>query len=104
MTGTDEHGYKVAREAEKVYKSREKNTIQKYVDEMALKYQKTFQNFNIDYDMFIRTTSKEHEMAVHEMWKRLDKKELIYMSKYEGYYSVPDESFLTSVNLRSSKC
>ncbi|CCD18563.1 methionyl-tRNA synthetase, putative, partial [Trypanosoma vivax Y486] len=50
--------------------------------------------FDVDY--FIRTTSESHKAVVREVWSKLEAKGDIYLGRYEGWYSVSDESFLTA--------
>eukprot|EP01119_Soliformovum_irregulare_P018736 TRINITY_DN5799_c0_g2_i1.p1 TRINITY_DN5799_c0_g2~~TRINITY_DN5799_c0_g2_i1.p1 ORF type:complete len:391 (-),score=71.39 TRINITY_DN5799_c0_g2_i1:920-2092(-) len=89
-TGTDEHGMKIQQAAEKAGIS-----PQEFCDNYSAEFQNLFQKANISNDDFIRTTAPRHEKAVSEMWRRLRDKDLIYLGKYEGWYSVPDEAFLT---------
>jgi len=88
LTGTDEHGQKIQRAAEKSNKD-----PLKFCDEIS----KTFRNLssllNLSNDDFIRTTEKRHASAVTNLWNILEKKEEIYLSKYSGWYSVSDEAF-----------
>ena len=88
LTGTDEHGQKIQRAAEKANKD-----PLKFCDEIS----KTFRNLssilNLSNDDFIRTTEKRHASAVTNLWNILEKKEEIYLSKYSGWYSVSDEAF-----------
>ncbi len=88
LTGTDEHGQKIQRAAEKSNKD-----PLKFCDEIS----KTFRNLssilNLSNDDFIRTTEKRHASAVTNLWNILEKKKEIYLSKYSGWYSVSDEAF-----------
>ncbi len=88
LTGTDEHGQKIQRAAEKSNKD-----PLKFCDEIS----KTFRNLssllNLSNDDFIRTTEKRHASAVTNLWNILEKKGEIYLSKYSGWYSVSDEAF-----------
>ena len=88
LTGTDEHGQKIQRAAEKSNKD-----PLEFCDEIS----KTFRNLssllNLSNDDFIRTTEKRHSLAVTNLWNILEKKEEIYLSKYSGWYSVSDEAF-----------
>lgn len=54
-------------------------------------------HYEIDY--FIRTTNETHKSVIQSMWRRLRDKGDIYLGKYEGWYSVSDESFLTAQNI-----
>ena len=88
LTGTDEHGQKIQRAAEKSSKD-----PLDFCDEIS----KTFRNLssllNLSNDDFIRTTEKRHSLAVTNLWNILEKKGEIYLSKYSGWYSVSDEAF-----------
>ncbi len=88
LTGTDEHGQKIQRAAEKSNKD-----PLEFCNEIS----KTFRNLstllNLSNDDFIRTTEKRHASAVTNLWNILEKKEEIYLSKYSGWYSVSDEAF-----------
>ena len=88
LTGTDEHGQKIQRAAEKSNKD-----PLEFCDEIS----KTFRNLssllNLSNDDFIRTTEKRHSLAVTNLWNILEKKGEIYLSKYSGWYSVSDEAF-----------
>ena len=88
LTGTDEHGLKIQRAAEK-------NKIDplKFCDEIS----KTFRNLsdilNLSNTDFIRTTEIRHKKTVHHIWNEFEKNDDIYLSKYSGWYSVSDEAF-----------
>ncbi|KAK9716885.1 tRNA synthetases class I (M) [Popillia japonica] len=56
--------------------------------------------FNIAYTDFIRTTEKRHIDAVHVMWKTIQKNGHISPAKYKGWYCVPDENFLTELEIK----
>ena len=88
LTGTDEHGLKIQRAAEK-----------KGVDPLAFcdEISKTFKNLsktlNLTNNDFIRTTESRHKKSVQYLWEELKKNDDIYLSKYSGWYSVSDEAF-----------
>ncbi len=88
LTGTDEHGLKIQREAEKNSKD-----PKKFCDEISLKFKDLTKTLNLSNDDFIRTTEKRHYKAVEEIWNRLVKSNDIYLSKYSGWYSVSDEAY-----------
>ena len=88
LTGTDEHGLKIQREAEKNSKD-----PKKFCDEISLKFKDLTKTLNLSNDDFIRTTEKRHYNAVKEIWSRLVKSKDIYLSKYSGWYSVSDEAY-----------
>ncbi len=94
LTGTDEHGQKIEQKAEELGVS-----PQKYVDEMAEGIQQLWQLLDISNDKFIRTTDLEHEKAVGAIFERFLEQGDIYLGEYEGWYSVPDETFYTETQL-----
>jgi len=91
LTGTDEHGLKIQKVAEK-------NGLEPSV--FCEKISKVFKDLtiklNLSNDDFIRTTEKRHHEAVEELWKRLIASGNIYLSKYKGWYSVSDEAYYTT--------
>lgn len=99
LTGSDEHGQKVAEKAEKAGL-----TPKQFCDNLALKYYDLWKKLNISYDKYIRTTDDYHEKTVQEIFKKLYDKGEIYLSKYEGLYCTPCESFFTSSQVTDNKC
>jgi len=88
LTGTDEHGLKLQRVAE-----REGVSPKEFVDRMAGVYREYWAMLDISYDRFIRTTDPDHERVVVEAVRRLYEKGLIYKAKYSGWYCVDCEKF-----------
>ena len=88
LTGTDEHGLKMQREAEKNSKK-----VKEFCDELSEKFKELTKILNLSNDDFIRTTEKRHFKAVEDIWTRLIKSKDIYLSKYKGWYSVSDEAY-----------
>ncbi len=88
LTGTDEHGLKIQREAEKNNKD-----PKIFCDELSKKFKNLTQILNLTNDDFIRTTEKRHYKSVEEIWNRLVKSGDIYLDKYKGWYSVSDEAY-----------
>ncbi len=88
LTGTDEHGLKIQRAAEK-------NNIDplKFCDEISQTFKNLSKKLNLTNTDFIRTTEKRHKDSVQFIWKELEKNDDIYLSKYSGWYSVSDEAF-----------
>ena len=88
LTGTDEHGLKIQKAAEK--------DNLKPID-FCNKISKVFLNLtnqlNLSNDDFIRTTENRHYVAVNDLWNKLVKSGDIYLSKYKGWYSVSDEAY-----------
>lgn len=99
LTGSDEHGQKVAEKAEKAGL-----TPKQFCDKLALKYYDLWKKLNISYDKYIRTTNEYHEKTVQEIFKKLYDKGEIYLSKYEGLYCTPCESFFTASQVTDNKC
>lgn len=94
LTGTDEHGLKIEQKAEA-----QGIKPQEFVDNMALSYKKLWKLLDISYDKFIRTTDKEHVLAVQKIFERLLKQGDIYLGEYQGWYSVEDEEYFTESQL-----
>jgi methionyl-tRNA synthetase len=90
LTGTDEHGQKVAQAAENNGKS-----PKAFVDGFIDQYKQTWQNYNIAYSHFIRTTDEYHVKAVQKWLQNLIDTGDIYKAKYEGRYCTPCETFVT---------
>lgn len=94
LTGTDEHGQKIQRKAE------ESNiTPQEYVDEIVSGIKELWKKMDISYDDFIRTTEERHKVVVEKVFSKLVEQGDIYLDEYEGWYSVPDETFYTELQL-----
>ncbi|XP_062608990.1 methionine--tRNA ligase, mitochondrial-like [Saccostrea cucullata] len=89
-TGTDEHGLKIQTSADKHNK-----TPRLYCDEISGKFKALFDRAGVSYSHFIRTTDETHKKAVENLWTTLVKKGYIYKGKYEGWYSISDEEFLS---------
>ena len=81
LTGTDEHGQKIQKIAEK-----KGVTPKQYVDEIVDGIKKLWSLMKISNDKFIRTTDEEHVKAVQKIFERLYDKGDIYKSEYEGWY------------------
>ncbi len=88
LTGTDEHGLKIQREAEK---NNKKPKI--FCDELSKNFRDLTNILNLSNNDFIRTTEVRHYESVNEIWNRLVKSGDIYLDKYKGWYSVSDEAY-----------
>ncbi|NMM45965.1 methionine--tRNA ligase [Rhodospirillaceae bacterium KN72] len=88
LTGTDEHG-------QKVEKTAQKNGVdpKEFCDDIASKFKAMTDLLNISNDDFIRTTEPRHHDSVQEIWRRIQAKGDIYLGKYAGWYSVRDEAY-----------
>ena len=94
LTGTDEHGQKI----EEAAKSRGK-TPQGYADEISGKFRALWDDFDISYDKFIRTTDADHKIGVQKAFQVMFDKGDIYKGEYEGHYCVSCETFFTETQL-----
>ena len=88
LTGTDEHGLKVQRAAEK-----NGQDTQKFCDQISKTFQDLSKTLNLSNTDFIRTTEERHKKSVQHLWNELEKNDDIYLSNYSGWYSVSDEAF-----------
>jgi len=88
LTGTDEHGQKIQKEAQKNNKD-----PKIFCDELSQTFRSLTKILNLSNDDFIRTTEKRHHDSVIEIWNRLVDSGDIYLDKYSGWYSVSDEAF-----------
>ena len=91
LTGMDEHGEAVENKAKELNIS-----AQEHTNKLAEQWLKTFDEFQINYDVFMRTTSKAHIENVTNILNYCHKKGDIYFGEHEGYYCVKCESFLTA--------
>ena len=94
LTGTDEHGQKIEEAAKKRGK-----TPQEYADEVSAKFKELWDEFEISYDKYIRTTDEAHKRGVKKAFEIMFKKGDIYKDYYEGHYCVGCESFVAPSQL-----
>ncbi len=94
LTGTDEHGQKIAQSAAAVGKN-----PQEFVDSFIPAFKDAWKLYHIDYTKFIRTTDPDHTQAVKAWIKHLIQKGDIYKSHYAGYYCVSCETFVTDKDM-----
>lgn len=100
LTGTDEHGQKIAKASEGAGK-----TPKELTDELSEKFKRLKEPLNISNDDFIRTTDqKRHWPAVENVWRILKENGDIYKKKYQGLYCVGCEAFITNKDLADGKC
>ena len=88
LTGTDEHGQKIQKEAEK-----NKKDPKIFCDEISETFRSLTNTLKLSNDDFIRTTEPRHFKSVNEIWSRLINSGDIYLDKYSGWYSVSDEAY-----------
>lgn len=94
QTGTDEHGQKI----EKIAKEQNKEP-KEYVDKIVENTKELWNNLDISYDKFIRTTDEEHLKNVTLIFNKLYENGDIYKGTYEGLYCTPCESFFSKEEL-----
>jgi methionyl-tRNA synthetase len=99
LTGSDEHGAKMAETAEKAGQS-----PQEFCDGMAAKFMECWDELNISNDDFIRTTSDRHRAGVRKLLQKLKDNEAIYEGEYEGLYCQGCEAFVTERDLVDGEC
>jgi methionyl-tRNA synthetase len=91
LTGTDEHGLKIQRSAEK-----KKIDPLDFCNQISQTFRDLSETLNLTNTDFIRTTEERHKKTVRHLWTELEKNNDIYLSKYSGWYSISDEAFYTS--------
>ncbi|MBU1672012.1 MAG: methionine--tRNA ligase [Actinobacteria bacterium] len=99
LTGTDEHGQKVALAA-----AERNESPQAWVDRVVAHYRDAWDLLDISNDDFIRTTQNRHTRVAQEFIQKLQESGDVYLSSYEGWYCVHDESFLLSSQLADGQC
>ncbi len=99
LTGTDEHGEKVAQAATK-----QKKSPKEYADEISEKFKSVWKLLNIKYDYFIRTTDPEHEKIVQQFLQKIYDNGYVYKGVYKGLYCVGCERFLSEDELVDGAC
>ncbi|MFY9945763.1 MAG: class I tRNA ligase family protein, partial [Exiguobacterium chiriqhucha] len=90
LTGTDEHGQKIQEKAKEAGV-----TPQAFVDEVVKDIKVLWDRLEISYDDYIRTTDARHKAVVEHVFETLLKNDDIYLGEYEGWYSIPDETYYT---------
>ncbi len=99
LTGTDEHGAKVAESAEKAGKD-----PKAFVDAVSAQFRSSFQELDVQFDQFIRTTDDEHIRQVPVFMEKLKANDAIYEGEYEGLYCTGCEEFKTEKELVDGNC
>lgn len=98
LTGSDEHGQKIQRKAEEAGVA----PIE-YVDKIVATFQHLWEQLDIQYDDFIRTSEERHKEVVQYIFKKIYDKGDIYKSEYEGWYCTPCETFWAQRQLGEDK-
>jgi len=99
LTGTDEHGSKVAESA-----AARNLSPQEFADKISDEYKKIWKELNISYNEFFRTTDERHKAVVREYLQQLYDQGFIYKSQYAGIYCVGCEKFLSFDEIVDNAC
>jgi len=99
LTGTDEHGLKVAQAAEA-----QGVTPQAWADTTSERFREAWSLLDIRYDDFIRTTEARHHAAVRQFLQTVYDKGHIELGTYEGQYCVPCEAYYADDELVGGNC
>ena len=98
LTGTDEHGQKIEQEA-----ARSGKAPQHFVDQIVAWIKELWQELDISYDDFIRTTESRHYKKVQQIFTRFYEQGDIYKGTYEGWYCIPCEAYWQERQLQEHK-
>lgn len=98
LTGTDEHGQKIEESAQKHNKP-----TQQFADEISATFKNLWDDFDISYDKFIRTTDEQHKNGVQKAFQKMFDKGDIYKDFYEGHYCVSCETFFPETQLEDGE-
>ena len=99
LTGTDEHGAKIAE-----YALSSELSIGEFADQTAAGFKLAWDNLNISYDRFIRTTDSDHIKVVEDLVTKIKDNGYLYEADYEGMYCIGHEAFLTEKDLVDGIC
>ena len=99
LTGSDEHGQKVAKAA-----AAAGLTPQEQADKTVVRFQQLWKKLGITNDDFIRTTEDRHKLIVQKIMADLFKRDEIYRAEYDGWYCVPCERFFMEKDLVAGNC
>lgn len=94
LTGTDEHGLKIERQAKEAGLD-----PKAFTDKISERFREAWPKLEVVADRFIRTTDPDHEAWVAELWKKIEAKGDLYLDTYEDWYCVGCESFKTEKEL-----
>ncbi|VEU80163.1 methionine--tRNA ligase [Haploplasma axanthum] len=98
QTGTDEHGQKIEEKAKL-----NEITPQVYVDQISNEIKRIYDSMNVSYDKFVRTTDEFHVESVQAIVSKLFEQGDIYLGKYEGWYSIADEAYISENDIVDGK-
>ncbi|MFZ0663639.1 MAG: methionine--tRNA ligase [Acidobacteriaceae bacterium] len=89
LTGTDEHGQKIERSAERAGCS-----PQAFTDQVSAQFRALWDRMGLTYDDFIRTTEPRHKRGVQKLFTLLKERGYIYKGSYTGQYCISDEAYV----------
>ena len=98
LTGTDEHGQKVAKSADAAGVD-----PKTFTDRVSQNFRDLAELMNFSHDDFIRTTEDRHFRACRDIWKRLIENDEIYLDSYAGWYAIRDEAFYAEDELTTGQ-
>jgi methionyl-tRNA synthetase len=99
LTGTDEHGLKMQRAAEK-----QGITPKELADKTSVRYEEAWKRLNISHDEFIRTTEERHYKSVQALLQAVYDNGDIELRTYEGLYCVACEAYYTEEEAENDEC
>ncbi len=99
LTGTDEHGQKIAERA-----AQDGMQPQEFVDQMIPVFKHVWKHYDISYDYFIRTTDEQHKKTVTRWINKMLENGDIYKDTYEGLYCTPCETFVPQAQADNENC
>lgn len=98
VTGTDEHGLKMAQTAKA-----EGMSPKAFADNKAQRFIEMNDALGVGYDRFIRTTDEDHARVAQDLWKKMDAAGDLYLGKYTGWYSTRDEAYFDESEIVDGK-
>ncbi len=99
LTGTDEHGAKIAEFAQS-----SNLPIEEFANQTAASFSLAWDSLDISYDRFIRTTDADHIKTVEQLITKIKDNGYLYEADYEGLYCVGHEAFITERDLVNGLC
>ncbi len=97
LTGTDEHGKKIANTAAP-------RQPKEYVDTMAVAFKQAWAALNVQYSRFMRTTDEDHKKICQKIFQTVLEKGDIYKGVYEGLYCISCEAYYTELESAQGMC
>ncbi len=98
LTGTDENGAKIQDAAENAGMA-----TSTFVDGLSSAFRVCWQDLDVHFDDFIRTTEPRHIRAVQEFFTRLLDRGYVYKDTYQGWYSTSDETFYRDADVEDGR-